>query len=320
MSFKKMGAIVALCLLVVIGVLIYVRDNVLQSPHGARNITDLSASYTADEEIAAARKALAEGIAPAEVVTTLTDGRPVVAIVFDGLPERPLCARLVDALAAHDAVATFFIEGQNAAQQPETIKLLRESDQKIGNYTFVGMTEMEKAPQETQLRELCRTQKTVQMLAAETPALFRAPRTAFTDGLLSAVRAAGLDYAVKENVRFVPNTLHSEADAAAYAATIPNGSIIAIPVGRPVAIKRYTPGKTDERPAVDMKPTIKDSAAVLEEKEDLADEVGRLLAALSARGVKVIFVDEFRKIRYIPAAVPLPGQVGLPPVAATGGA
>ena len=141
------------------------------------------------------------------------------------------------------------------------------------------------------------------MLSAFTPDLFRAPKLVLNTTLLQSVKAAGIPYVVKENIRFKTNTLHNDADADAYAASIVDGSILAIQVNRPVEPKATTPGKTDERPAVDMKPTIHDNTANVapEIKEDLADEVDRLLTALSKRGIQVIFVNQFRKIQYVPA-------------------
>lgn len=303
MNYKKMSLIVLAVTAIVVGGLIYVRDHVLDHPHAAADITDLSEIYQATDEIAMAQKQLADGVKPAEVITPLTDGAPRVAIVFDGLPDRPLCARLLDVLARHDASAVFFVEGQNAADQPETIKLIQESGQEIGNYTYVGIAGLEKVSSDEQLREICRTQKAVSTLAAFTPELFRAPKMVLNDALLQSVQASGIPYAVKENVRFQPNTLHNDADADAYAASIGNGSILAIQVNRPVEPKAAAQGKTDARPAIDMKPTIHDNADNKDSdmKEDLADEVDRLLTALSKRGIQVIFVNQFRKIHYVPA-------------------
>jgi peptidoglycan/xylan/chitin deacetylase (PgdA/CDA1 family) len=225
-----------------------------------------------------------------------------VAIVIDGLPDRPLAARMVDVLQKHHAEATFFVEGQNAADDVETIRLLRDAGFELGNYTFVGLAGFDKVSQDEQLQELCRTQKIISVRSAFIPTLFRAPRTVFTDALLQTVHASGLPYAVKENVRVSCHLLIDDAAADAYVAGIPDGSIIAIPANRPVERKADTEGKIDERPAIDMKPTIQDSGEQAPmETEDLASELDRLLTALEKRGFKVMNVNGFRKIRYIPA-------------------
>ena len=124
----------------------------------------------------------------------------------------------------------------------------------------------------------------------------------FTDPLLQAVKAAGIDYAVKENIRYVAGSFPDAAAAAAFAATIPQGSIIAVGISRPVDPLAKGDGKTDERPAVDKKPNIEDPPAVRNTPppSDPADELDWLLTALEGAGMKVIGVHDFRKIHYIP--------------------
>lgn len=311
MSYKKIAIIVLIVILAVVGILVYLRDNVLNGRHDLAEITDVSAAYQAEDEMAEAKRQLQAGIAPAEVITTLPAGGNCVAIVIDGLPDRPLAARLADVLQKHHAEATFFVEGQNAADQPETIRLLRDQGFELGNYTLVGLANMEQMPQDVQLQELCRTQKILSVRSAFTPTLFRAPRTRYTDELLKAVHAAGIPYAVKENVRFDRSAMSDEAAADAYASSIADGSIIAVQVGRPAARRANAEGDIDERPAVDMKPTIHDDEAVSKvSEEDLATQLDRLLTALEKRGFRVINVNTFRKIRYIPSnAAAVAGQL-----------
>lgn len=309
LSYKKIAAIAGVVILIVCGCLVYWRDHVLVEKRDIPALTDVSAAYRADEEIAAAKGKLEEGIVPAEVITTLPAGGNCVAIVIDGLPDRPLASRIVDVLQKHHAEATFFVEGQNAADETETIRLLRDAGFELGNYTFVGLAGFDKVSQDEQLEEICRTQKIISVRSAFTPTLFRAPRTVFTDALLQAVHAAGIPYAVKENVRVPCHALVDEAAADAYVAGIADGSIIAIPANRPVERKADTEGKIDERPAIDMKPTIQDAGEQAPAAtEDLASELDRLLTALEKRGFKVMNVNGFRKIHYIPANAAVAGE------------
>ena len=176
MSYKKIAVIAGLVILVVCGCLVYLRDHVLVENRDIPELTDISAAYQANEEIATAKSKLEEGIAPAEVITTLPAGGNCVAIVIDGLPDRPLAARMVDVLQKHHAEATFFVEGQNAADDVETIRLLRDAGFELGNYTFVGLAGFDNVSQDKQIQELCRTQKIVSVRSAFIPTLFRAPR------------------------------------------------------------------------------------------------------------------------------------------------
>ena len=326
MSYKKIAVIVVLVLAIIIGGGIYIRGRLMDQANIGKTIpgvTDLSESYKAEEETAAAMEKLnsTPPPEPSEVITTLTDGTKRVAIVFDGLPDRPLTLRLLDVLKKHNAEATFFVEGENAADQPETLLAIRKANQEVGNYTFTGLAHAEPVDKCSRMRELCRTQQSVTIETSCSPKVFRAPRslrmetscsptvfraplTIFGDDILRVTRAAGIPFAVKESVRFQPGNIHSVYEANRYAATIPNGSIIAIPIGHPVEPLAYAPQNEEiKEPAFDKKPTIKDDyeKAPREEKPDLADELDWLLTALDSKQVAVVSVQQFRKIRYVPA-------------------
>lgn len=302
MSLKKMGLLAIAGILLVAGALVFFRDHVISTRNAQAEITDLSSLYEATEEIAAAREQLQEGVEPAEIVTR--DEKPHVAIVIDGLPERTTTARLLDVLKKHGVSAVFFVEGQNAANQPETIQLIREAGQEIGNYTFVGVAAAQELPQERLFAEICRTQRVVEVLAATKPKLFRSPRTVYDEELLRALRASGVECAVKESAHYAPGWLKDEAGAAAYAATVPAGSIIAIDIAVPVEMPAKDAPVEDARPAVDKQPTLEDKPA--EESKpvpvDAAAELDWLLTALESTGKTPGNIHEFRKIHYVPAA------------------
>lgn len=300
MKNKKLW-IALLGIVIIAGIADFLYQSLRDSAHPAADITDLNANYEVSEEMAKAREKLDKNPQASEVLTVDRSGRQQVALVFDGLPDRAMTARLLDVLQKYHAKAVFFVEGGNAADQPETIKLIQKAGQEIGNYTLFGVQQAEKLSQEDLLQQLCQTQKILKVMTGTEPSLFRAPRTKYTDSLLKSLDAAGIQYAVKSNVPFPRGTLHSQEDADAFAAELQPGSIIAIPSGVAVEMKTYEPGKTNERPAIDKRPTITDDAsAPARPKEDLADEVERLLAALQQRNMDMEFVDGFRHIHYIP--------------------
>ena len=308
MNYRKMGVYALLGILVACGILMILRDYVIDRSNPNAELTDLSAVYTASDEIAAATQRLADGVKPAEVLTRLQDNSARVGIVLDGLPERALAERLLDVLQKHNASAVFFVEGQNAAEQPETIQRISNTGYEIGNYTFVGISGAENLQTDRLLSELCRTQKVVATLSPKAPTLFRAPRTNYTEPLLQALTAAELGYAVKENVRHQAGTFRDQADATAFSAAVPNGRIVAIMLTKPVEPLPKDTGKTDERPAVDKKPNIEDPPAVRNTPPppDPADELDWLLTVFESRGIKVVDIHDFRKIRYIPAVPAAP--------------
>lgn len=280
-------------------------QEILVTDGNSRNIDDLSNLWNADKEVAAAKEKLAKSPEEALVITTKIDNKPEVAIVFDGLPDRILTAKLIDILQKYDSKAAFFAEGQNAGEDIETMKLIAESGQQVGNYTFVGVSHVEKLPVDSLLTELCTAQKVINLQMARTPTMFRAHHSEYTSDVLKAVNAAGIETAVKSNVTIDMNEINSLNDAIKVAAPIPFGSIIAIQIGHPVEIPVQESGKTDERPAIDKKPTVVDPKEKnIQHTADTATRLEWLLLALGQRGIKAVDVASFRKIKYVPAAAP----------------
>ncbi|MGP1471101.1 MAG: polysaccharide deacetylase family protein [Schwartzia sp. (in: firmicutes)] len=290
-------------LLAVGGVSSYVWRTLPQEAHPAEDITDLSALCDdIGEEMREAQGRLPEAAYARVIVRDET--RRAMALVVAGLPERTDTMRLLDILERHQAKAVFFVEGDSAALQPETIRAIAEAGQAIGNYTYVGMRKFQELPPEAMLGQLLRTQKTVYTLMGRRPTLFYAPQLRLTPLVLQAVTAAGVGEVVWPNVFLARHTLHSADDADAWAATVPQGSIIAIPGGQAVDILTPQVEKTNERPAIDKKPNavIPDTASPPRKKEALAEEVDRMLTALEKRGFTFWPAESFRHIEYVPEA------------------
>ena len=290
-------------LLAVGGVSSYVWRTLPQEAHPAEDITDLSALCDdIGEEMREAQGRLPEA-APARIIVR-DETQRAMALVVAGLPERTDTMRLLDILERHKAKAVFFVEGDSAALQPETIRAIAEAGQAIGNYTYVGMRKFQELPPEAMLGQLLRTQKTVYTLMGRRPTLFYAPQLRLTPLVLQAVTAAGVGEVVWPNVFLARHTLHSADDADAWAATVPQGSIIAIPGGQAVDILTPQMEKTNERPAIDKKPNavISDTASPPRKKEALAEEVDRMLTALEKRGFTFWAAESFRHIEYVPEA------------------
>ncbi len=304
---KKIFGIIAVIIVAAAG-WFYFANPLAKDAHEGQDITDLSNAWLDEGVYQEALQKLKGNppIEPSLVITPEQTGAKRVAVVFAGMPDRTDTAVLVDLLEKYNMKATFFMEGQNAGDRPEVLKVVLQAGQEVGNYTFVGASRLEKLPQEDVLKDFCMSQKALTVNGAQTVKYAMAPRTQINDSILQAVHAAGIDFWVKPNVLFVPNNIHTDMDADAFVASIPPGSIISFPTGDPVDAVTYEPGKTDERPAVDKKPTIVDNPPV-ENKvrtEKLTDEIGRVLAALERAGIKAESVGSFRQIKFVPAAAP----------------
>src|ERR1700756_4822101 len=61
---------------------------------------------------------------------------PYIALTFDDGPSAKLTPRLLDLLGAHHIKATFFVIGQNVAEQPEIVARAAREGHEIGNHSW----------------------------------------------------------------------------------------------------------------------------------------------------------------------------------------
>lgn len=287
-GIQRKWIIVAVVLIAAIAGIVFYYRQVVYSTKGGADITDLSASYAAEEETNAALEKFrnAPNENRAQLIKPKQTAEKVVYLYFDGMPDRPLAGKILDTLDKYDAKAVFFVEGQNAGDDPETIKLMYKRQQEIGNYTWLGRPHFEQYPSEDAIRSICRTQKAVGMLSPTAPRYFRAPQTQYIDTVLQEAGAAGIPYVVESNVTVRPEQLVDDAAAQALVATIKPGSLVACIINRPLDTKVITKGKTDERPAIDKKPDINDAdwTKAPATPRDPAAEIERLVKALHDAG------------------------------------
>lgn len=262
------------------------------------NVPDLSAAYNADEEIAASMKKLEnKKLEPATVVTHNVDGKKQIALTFDGLPRKATVDRLLDVLEKHSAPATFFAEGGNAALNPKTLESIENKGQAVGNYTFVGLSKLDRQPQNEIVKQLCMTQKVFEVTSNFVPKLFKAPQTRFDIHLLQTGAACGLKSAVKTDV-FVPiDAIIDDKSAAKFMESIPPGSIVSLVVSRPIDVFRYKESKINERPAVDKKPDLRLSEKNKVKHADIVEVTDRLLVACKQKDIKVVPLTSMRTVR-----------------------
>ena len=124
-----------------------------------RNIRDVSASYIADEEIAQAMARLNQE--KSGVILRGASDRRQVALTFDGLTDRVVIQQVVDLLKKYKVKATFFVDGMQTAEDPQTVFIIKQEGHKIENYTLYGLPKMETMAPEKLVRDFVRAQKII---------------------------------------------------------------------------------------------------------------------------------------------------------------
>lgn len=265
-----------------------------QTSSDYRNITDMETSYNADEEIGHALERIKNSQDKSTVITHADSGRRVVALTFDGLTDRTVLQRILDLLTKYDAKATFFIDGIQTAEDPQSVVLIKKQGQHIENYTLLGMPKMEKLPQERLIKDFCRAQKIIKVNTDQEPNLLKCNDTKYTEQLLKTAKACGFNSVVKSDIFVNPTQVNSPAAADDFVNKLKPGSIVSIKLkvsDEPIPNEK---GKTDLRPAIDKQPGLKElPQTVSAEQVSVVDAVEQLLAALKKANYTTDYVGNF---------------------------
>ncbi len=101
--------------------------------------------------------------------------QPVVALTFDDGPDEDMTPKVLDVLRRHGVRATFFLVGEKAARNPETVRRILKEGHLIGNHTwshspFFPIWNFSKVE-----RELEETGRVVENMTGKRMKLFRPP-------------------------------------------------------------------------------------------------------------------------------------------------
>ena len=256
-----------------------------------KNITDLTKEYDAKAEIAIAQKNLTESPNPAQIISKGIAGKKVIAVTIDGMGDKGTVEGLLDVLKKYNVKATFFLEGQNAILNPDITAEIKNSNNQIGSYGFVGISEAEKLPTQVVLADLCRARKALDITAGKAPDLVKLNKTKYTLPLLNIIKATGSSYAVTTGITIPQEKITDVAAANNFVQTLTSGSILTLQIGIPVDIKQEK-GKADDRIAVDKQPGVLE-APKREKMPNAVEVMERICIALQLQKFATEFVSEF---------------------------
>jgi len=271
-----------------------------------RNITDMSSAYNADAEIAAAMERMKAGRDRASLTTNPTGGQRQVALTFDGLTDRTVVQKILDLLEKHKAKATFFVDGMQTAEDPQTVVNIKNAGHKIENYSLVGLTKMETLSPDRLVKDFCRSQKIIKVTTDNTPNLLKCNDTKYTDQVLQAAKACGFKSVVKSDTFVTAKNMSSDQAAAAFVGQIRPGSIVSVKLKPNVDLIVDEKGAIDLKPAIDKQPGLKK----LPMKQDTGEKeivlaVEKLLIALAQGKYTTVYVESY------PVTQPFPQKTAM---------
>ena len=124
--------------------------------------------------------------------TGLPNGSRQIALTYDDGPNDPHTLRLLDALAAHQVYATFFLIGDYVRQRPEIVREIVQAGHAVGNHTMSHPLLIFKSEVGIR-REISECCTALQEAVGEHSNLFRPPFGGRRPAVLRVARELGLE-------------------------------------------------------------------------------------------------------------------------------
>jgi len=230
----------------------------------------------------------------------------VIALTFDGFASPDAMARVLSLLEQHQAGATFFITGMEAAENIDTVLKIAKEGQSIGCGTLYGSTHMEQKSSQELVADLAHAQLILGDILGNAPELLKCRSTVYDDTVLSAASAAGFQYAVQSD-KYVGYQSFKDYEAAlGYVSRLERGSLLTVRLSGTLDEEEYErhdrdPGK--RQPGINVE-TVDDiekrMLQVVEWVLKAAQEAGyQVVSPTALKAVQALGLDkETRQAQY----------------------
>lgn len=111
---------------------------------------------------------------------------PMVALTFDDGPDKTYTEQICNILTDHNALATFFLVGSNAASYPSVVGALAEAGMEIGSHSY-SHSQMTKMSNYNLLLDMSRADAAIEKATGSLPYLVRPPYGDINTATASAV-------------------------------------------------------------------------------------------------------------------------------------
>lgn len=122
-----------------------------------------------------------------------------LALTFDDGPDPVTTPAVLDVLARHKALATFFVLGDRAEANPDLVKRLVEEGHAVENHGYQHV-DLTRAGAAAAAANIQRGAEVIKSLTGRSPEFFRPPQGAFNDTVTQAVSRAGQRMVMWSNI------------------------------------------------------------------------------------------------------------------------
>lgn len=142
-----------------------------------------------------------------------------IALTYDDGPNTPYTLDLLEVLAKHGVLATFFVVGKYVLQHPEIVQATAKAGHLIGNHTF-SHPQLPSIPLPEVETQISRCSEIITEAIGPHSNLFRPPfvltnpaieKIVASQGLTTVMwKAAGSDWRIDSHVYFITEKVHAE--------------------------------------------------------------------------------------------------------------
>lgn len=139
----------------------------------------------------ALRSALIATVPRTRLIASLPRREGAVAVTFDDGPDPEWTPRILDALAACGARATFFVVGERAARHPAIVQRIAAEGHAVGHHSWTHSEPATTSAHEL-LKEVRQTRQYLEQLLGRPAPLFRPPHGKLTPAKLFGLWGQGI--------------------------------------------------------------------------------------------------------------------------------
>ena len=213
-----------------------------------------------------------------------------IALIFTGLAEQSQMEQVVRILGEYNDTAVFFVSGKSAAEDPDSLNVVRDAGFEIGNLGFDGERYMETCSEEDIVISVAKTQSIIHTVSEREPLKFTGNAISYDDHVLHSLAACGIMSAVKPTKYLAWDSFSSFTAAMGFVKTLSPGDIVCFKLDDYLDEIEYEEFEQDERQDPDFKDPLEEES---EEKPDpdLVNTLQYLAEALRTARIPAVSLE-----------------------------
>ena len=213
-----------------------------------------------------------------------------IALIFTGLAEQSQMEQVVRILGEYNDTAVFFVSGKSAAEDPDSLNVVRDAGFEIGNLGFDGERYMETCSEEDIVISVAKTQSIIHTVSEREPLKFTGNAISYDDHVLHSLAACGIVSAVKPTKYLAWDSFSSFTAAMGFVKTLSPGDIVCFKLDDYLDEIEYEEFEQDERQDPDFKDPLEEES---EEKPDpdLVNTLQYLAEALRTARIPAVSLE-----------------------------